>query len=71
MACASDVDSLSVIGSAGLSDRLSQSADEEALGGSAGWSHQQTDTAHQRQTATPQNLLRALEPFETGTQQGV
>lgn len=62
---------LSVMGGAGLSDWLSQSGDEEVLGGSAGWSHQQTDAAHQGQTAAPQNLHGAVEPAEAGAQQGV
>lgn len=62
---------LSVVGNAGLSDRHAQSGDEEALWRSAGWSYQQTDAAHQRQTAAPQNLFRSLEPTEKWAQQGV
>lgn len=62
---------LSVLGSAGLTDRVSQSADEKALRRSAGRSNQQTHAAHQRQTAAPQNLRRAVEPAEAGAQQGV
>lgn len=61
----------SVMGSPGLSDGPPQSGDEEALRGLAGRSHQQADAAHQRQTAAPQNLRRAVEPAEAGAEQGV
>ena len=62
---------LSVVGGAGLSDGLPQPGDEEVLRGSAGRPHQQTDAAHPRQTAAPQNLRRAVEPAEAGAQQGM
>lgn len=62
---------LSVMGSAGVTDGVSQSADEKALWRSAGRSNQQTHAAHQRQTAAPQNVRRAVEPAEAGAQQGV
>lgn len=61
---------MSVVGSAGFADRVPQPGDEEALRGAPGRSHQQTDAAHQRQTAAPQNLRRALEPSAAGAQQG-
>lgn len=42
-----------VLGRAGQPNRHSQPRDEEEFWRSAGWSHQQTDAADQRQAAAP------------------